>query len=182
MANEYFGKVSQKGIQIIPVVVTDVALATLASLVGLIIGTGMKAITKNFLVKKIHILLTVTGIATAEPVIIGIAANDSGVSGGMGVGGVSALLDPDASEAYLTQRELVNTVWHETVSMVGFVSSGPLDGSVIDKWVSVGGGKGIPCMAGAGPEIFAFNPTGDALTTGGLVNGVVTFYGVWLED
>ncbi len=181
MANEYFGNTSKKGIQIIPVILTDVALGTLASLVGLILGVGMKATTRNFLVKKVHILLAVQGVANVEPIIIGINANDSGISSGLGVGTVSALLDPEAAEVYLTAEELVKTVWHETTSIIMGTAAGPSP-LFIDKWVSVGGGKGIPTMAGAGPEIFAFNPTGDALTTGGLVNGCVTFYGVWLED
>jgi len=179
MANEYFGKVSKSGIQIIPDVLTDVALGTLGTLTALVIGTGTKAILKNFLVKKIHILLGVINLTAGETIIVGINANDSGVSGGYAIGTLSTLLAPELSEAYLTTQEFVKTVWHETPALV---QGGGNDVTVIDKWVSVGGGKGIPCMAGAGPEVHVLNPTGDSLTTGALVNGVVTYYGVWLED
>ncbi len=180
MANEYIGKTSEKGIQIIPVVVTDVAIGTLGSLVGLILSTGFKALTRNFLVKKVHILLVVSGMTNGELFVVGLNGNDSGVSGGYAVGSLSTLLDPEASGAYLNSQETVKTVWHETTSiMLGNTVTAQ---NMIDKWVSVGGGKGIPVTAGFGPELHAFNPTGDALTTGGLVSGVVTYYGVWLED
>ncbi len=180
MANEYFGKTSKKGIQILPVILTDVALGTLASLVALALGTGLKSIARNMLFKKVHILLAVHGLAANEPVIIGINGNDAGVSSGYGIGTLASLKDPEVVEAYLTSEELVKTVWHETPSILSNTSATHMH--TIDKWVSLGGGKGIPATAGAGPEIHALNPTGDALTTGGLVNGVVTFYGVWLED
>ncbi len=179
MANEYFGKVSEKGIQIIPDVVTDAAIGALASLVGTILdSSGTKAFGKNMLVKKVHILLAVHNITSGEAIVLGLNANDSGVSSGYGVGNLSALLAPGASSAYLAAEELVKTVWHETSSLV----FGGTETNTIDKWISIGGGKGIPVMAGAGPELHAFNPTGDAITTGALVNGVITYYGVWLED
>ncbi len=179
MANEYFGKVSEKGIQIIPVVITAAALGTLGSLVGLILSSAFQATTKGFLAKKVHILLTATGIASGEGVIIGVNANDSGIASGY-ASVIGPLLDPNAREAYLTAAELVKTVWHETPSLLLNTDG---DGNlIIDKWVSLGGGKGIPSPAGAGPEIHAYNPFTGALTTGGIVSGVVTFYGVWLED
>ncbi len=181
MANEYFGKVTKKGIQIIPVVITDAAIGSLATLVGVILSGALKGITRGFLTKKVNIQLGVTGLATNESVLIGLNANDSGISGGLAVGTLAAILDPEATEAYLTAEEVVKTVWHETYTLLHNIASGA--GHLqIDKMLSIGGGKGIPSPAGAGPELFAFNPTGDALTTGGLVNGVVTFYGVWLED
>lgn len=181
MANEYFGKVTKKGIQIIPVVITDFALGTLGSLIGVIVSSGMFSQTRGFLCKKIHILMAVGALASTEAIIIGINGNDGGVSGGYGVSNLPDLLNPEDTEDYLTDEELVKTNWHETSSIMMALGSGA--GTVtIDKWISVGGGKGIPSPAGAGPEIHAFNPTGDSLTTGALLNGIVTFYGVWLED
>ncbi len=180
MANEYFGKVMKTGIQIIPDVITDAAIGTPTTLVATNLSDQVKAITRGFLVKKVHINLIVAGMTGGEALIIGINANDAGVSGGFASTGLAALLDPEASEAYLTEQELVKTVWHETTSMI--LGNTVTAVNHIDKWVSVGGGKGIPCAAGAGPELFAFNPTGDTITTGGIVSGCVTYYGVWLED
>lgn len=181
MANEYFGKVTKKGIQIIPVIITDAAIGAIATLVGVQLSSAWQAITRGFLVKKVKIALGVTGLATNESVIIGINANDGGIAGGYAAGLIASLLDPEATEAYLTTQELVKTNWHETGTLLHNIASGA--GNLqIDKMISIGGGKGIPCPAGAGPEVHAFNPTGDTLTTGGLVNGIVTFYGVWLED
>ena len=180
MANEYFGKVSKKGIQIIPDVITDSAVGSLNTLTGSILSSsGVKGITKNMLVKKVHILLSMNGMSNGDVLLVGLAANDSGIAGGMGASGLPALIDPEATEAYLTEQELVHTIWHETTSIFNGDLSNPE--TRVDKWVSIGGGKGIPVMAGAGPELFVFNPTGDTITAG-TVNGQVTYYGVWLED
>ncbi len=180
MANEYFGKVKKSGIQIIPDVISTVALGAIVTLVSTILSSGVQGITRNFLVKKIHVSLAFQGATNGENFMIGIAANDSGISGGFASTALAALVNPEATEAYLTESELVKTVWHETVRVVHTANDGTI--ATIDEWFSVGGGKGIPCTAGAGPELFAFNPMSGSLTTGTTVDGVVTYYGVWLED
>ncbi len=182
MANEYFGKVSEKGIQIIPVILQGVGLATLATETGIIVdGSSFQATTKGFLVKKIHLQIFWKGPAAEQPIIVGVCGNDSGVSGGFAAGVLAPLLDPNDREAYLTVEEIVKTVWHETTRIL--VESANQEGAtLVDYWVSVGGGKGIPCPSGAGPEVFAFNAGVGTLTTGSSIEGLVTYYGVWMED
>ncbi len=181
MANEYFGKVSKKGIQIIPVILEEATPGTLIKLTGAVLG-GMKAITRGFLTKKVKISLFIDGMTAGDGILIGINGNDSGIAGGFaaGVGVLAKLLDPEASDDYLITEEVVKTVWHETVSPQIQTTAGGRQ--FIDKMISIGGGKGIPSVAGAGPEIFAFNPAAFSLTTPPKISGCVTFYGVWLED
>ncbi len=180
MANEYFGNTSEKGIQILPFTVSDAAIGIPSSGAGIILDSQAKAIKRNFLVKKVHLLLIVSGMTAGEAVIIGINGNDSGIAGGYGSGVASTILDPEASGAYILAQEVVKTVWHETTSIL--LGNTVTAHNMIDKWVSVGGGKGIPVTAAFGPELHAYNPTGDTISTGGIVSGVVTYYGVWLED
>ncbi len=179
MANEYFGKISDKGIQIIPVVISTAAIGQLVTLVGVILSSAFQATTKSFLCKKVHINLVVTGLTSGDACMIGINGNDSGIAGGYAATVIADLLDPNNRDAYLTAEEVVKTVWHETTSIVLGATTAV---NHIDKWVSVGGGKGIPSIAGDGPELHAFNPMNSTLASGGVVDGVVTYYGVWMED
>ncbi len=183
MSNEYFGTVSKKGIQLLPFVVPAGVFGALGAEVGTVIdGSQMQGITRGMLVKKVHIMGYLNGLAANQPVIIGLAGNDSGVSGGFGAGAEAAIIDPEATDTYLTQQEIIKTVWHETCT-IGCEGPSQGDGKlVIDMWASLGGGKGIPFAAGAGPELIAFNPADSALTTGGEFIGTVLLYGVWLED
>ncbi len=184
MANEYFGKVSEKGIQILVIRVSGATFTTLAAGVGQPIDSNLKGITRNMLVKKVKIMGYINGMAANQPIIVAMGANDSGVAGGFNASTDAALIDPEASAAYLAIQETVRTIWHETSTCM---VEGPTDGSggakiSINETFSVGGGKGIPCMAGAGPELFVFNPADSNLTTGGEFIGVYVVYGVWLED
>lgn len=182
MANEYFGKVSEKGIQILPATVVNGAFTNPLSKVGVVIDSTYKLITRNMLVKRVKISGYINGLTANEPVIIGIGANDLGVASGFAAGNESDLLNPEASAAYLNAKELVMTVWHETTQCL---AEGPSQGDgklVINETFSIGGGKGIPVNAGAGPELFVYNPSDSQLTTGGEFIGVYTIYGVWLED
>ncbi len=182
MANEYFGKVSKKGIQILVATVTaGVYLAPLTK-VGVVIDSTYKSITRNMLVKRVAIHGYINGATANEPIILAIGANDTGVALGYAAALESSLLNPENTEAYLTAKEGVMTVWHETDTCL---VEGPSQGDgklVINENFSIGGGKGIPVMAGAGPELVMYNPSDSTITTGGEFIGIYTIYGVWLED
>ncbi len=183
MANEYFGKVSEKGIQILVVTVVAGLVTALTTKVGIVLDSTYKAITRNMLVKRVKINGYINGVAANQPIILAIGANDTGVASGHAAGNEGALLNPENSATYLGSAELVKTIWHETTQCM---VRGPTDAGqsrlVINETFSIGGGKGIPCMAGAGPELTAYNPSDSTLTDGAEFIGTYTIYGVWLED
>ncbi len=56
------------------------------------------------------------------------------------------------------------------------------ENNVVNKTVSIGGGKGIPIGETKGVNAFIYNPSSALLTTGSILHGLFTIKGVWLGD
>ncbi len=158
-------------------------LLTLAGLTALQItddyATGLK---KDFLLKKIRVACGTKLLAIDDEVILGFCRGDMTVAEIASALG-NFLADP---EKFSTWDEFVvaSGIYWQTVRFFMGRGDGTAGGDQA-QWneeIQIGGGKGIPIEAGAGIQMFAFNPSGGALTTGAQVLGLYSLVGVFLVD
>ena len=181
----YFGKLTTKGLQILPHLFSGSTFGALAATSGKKLGSSYDEIDKPFLLKKVHLRGYINGMSANQPVLIGYCSSDiSDTDLGNALDQSTVMATPDADgQAYLTRSGLTRQVLHETVMiMVEGPSGGHGDRLWIDEVVSVGGKNGIPFPSGAGPALFVYNPADSALTTGGEFIGCNTLYGVWMDE
>ncbi len=165
------------GIQILPEVIRA-ALTTLGADTSLSLNTSYgSAMTKAFLIKQVRYALALSGLTAGEgPILIGFAR------GGLSVAEITsalatALVNPeDASN--MGAFAMASTIFWETLRLI----SDHDEVSPLNETISIGGRKGIPVQEGEGIQLFAFNPTGAALTTGAAVVGAFNLIGVWLNE
>ncbi len=166
----------QQGLQTNPIRMNSDALGTLAADTALVINTTFGAgLTQSFLIKQIRQSLRIDGLSSNETVILGLC-NGSATVAEIAAALNTNITDPDdaSSDALAAARQMI--FW-ETLHAFGAA-----DGETHNEVTSLGGGKGIPVKEATGLAIFAYNPSTSALTTGGIVNGLIVLRGVWLND
>ncbi len=166
----------QSGLQTQPIRMDSDALGTLAANTALILNSGFGSLlTRSFLIKQVRHALQTDGMAADETVIIGLCnalATIAEIASALS----TLVADPDDASSPATAANRQMIFW-ETLHAFGGAARDPHN-----EVVSLGGGKGIPVKEATGLAIFAYNPSASALTTGGLVNGLVVIRGVWLND
>ncbi len=178
------GKPPTEGIQSLPNLVTT-SLGTLASLNALILETDYAGsnLKRDFLLKKIRTQHAIKLLEADETVLIGFCNGD------MAIGDIATALGnhlPDPQDFQLWDNFVIASgIYWQTLRMfVGNAVSG-VPVARMQTWnedIQIGGGKGIPIKAGVGIQMFAFNPSGGALTTGSQLQGEHEHVGVFLED
>ncbi len=172
------------GIQSLPDLV-NTNLGAFASLTALQLsddyaGTNLK---RDLLVKRIRTQLTVKVMEADEAVLLGFCRGDMTVAEIATALG-TFLADPDSFQQW-DNFVIASGIYWQTLHILGgnAVSGTPVAG--LEYWnddIQIGGGKGIPMEAGAGIQLFAFNQSGGAITTGPQVQGLYELVGVFLED
>ncbi len=139
-------------------------------------GTSMAA---GFLIKQIQMNLAWLAQAAGDEIIIGFANGSATVTEiKNAIEGTTQ--DPnDASSVDSMARKAI--VFWETLRMLSAEALG--NGNLtINEMIRIGGGKGLPIFEDKGIQLFAYNPSSAAITTGSLVAGVYALKGVWLSD
>ncbi len=152
------------------------AFGTLAANTALIINTAFgSTLTRSFLIKQAMFRMQTDGMTADESVIIGLC-NASATIAEIASALSTLVADPDdaSSPAVAAARQMI--FW-ETLHIFGGAAKDPHN-----EVMSLGGGKGIPVKEATGLAIFAYNPSTAALTTGGVLNGLIVLRGVWLND
>ncbi len=166
----------QAGLQTQPLRMDSDALGTLAANTALILNSGFAStLTRSFLIKQVMNSFNVDGMAADETVIIGLC-NASATIAEIASALSTLVTDPDDASSPSTAANRQMIFW-ETLHASGGAARDPHNENV-----SLGGGKGIPVKEATGLAIFAYNPSTVALTTGGLVNGLIVIRGIWLND
>ncbi len=135
-------------------------------------GTGL---LQSFLMKKAHLMLWAEDFVAGETVIVGIARGDATITE------IKTALETAQLERDMQDQANVRVVLLESLGIVG-VHAPAGEGAIhTDLTFSVGGGKGIPFENGDGWQLFAYNPSGNAISNATqFIQGVATYYGVWL--
>ncbi len=175
---------AQSGLQFAPIRMNSDAIAALAADTALILNTSFSTgLTQSFLVKQLQYNFQAAGLTAGDSFVIGLA------NGTATIGEIEDALrllvnDPDdASSPGIAAQK--NIIWWETLMVVGvpgaFTGSAGVSESH-NETISIGGGKGIPAKEGTGVSIFVYNAQTIAITTGAVVDGLITLKGVWLND
>ncbi len=165
-------------VQNIPV--NDLALGTLASRTVLSLTSIFQTTLKNtFLVKKIRYYLHVGGLTNGQGdnLLICIARGDATASEvGSAFTEVNTVGPADTTQVRTSDN--IWNIWQSTVR--NMIARGTADNATLIEEISLG--KGMPALSEVGILPFVFNNDGTALDTGGVINGVVQYWGVWLRD
>ncbi len=166
-----------KGIQVLPETFR-VAMLTLLTDTAIDLSTSYgSALVRSVLLKQIRMYFGATDGSAGDYLIVGFARGDMTIAQ-IAAALSSALVDPKV----LSQSDefaLRNGIFWQTVRGLHLNEAGF---SVINETISIGGKKGIPIEKGIGIKAWAFNPTGNSVTTGAFVNGGYNLIGVFLED
>ncbi len=167
------------GLQFNPVRLNNDALGALAADTAVqlnqAIGSGS---TQSFLAKRIKYALGITDATDTDGIIIGIASGSATVAEIQAALTVTVSNPDDAGSKAVSANK--RNIWWETVRYLhAEASQGHI---VLNEDISLGGGKGIPMKEADGFQLFAYNPSTAALTTGMTVQGLLMFSGVWLKD
>ncbi len=167
-------------LQVQNIPVNDLALSTLASRAALLLASTFGTTLKNtFLVKKVKFFLHLVGAANgeAENILIGIAKGDATAAEMAAALNEINTVGPEDTTQVLTSDN-VWTIWQNSVQQMKSDGTGVNAG--VEKEITLG--KGMPAISEQGIQIFAYNNDGTLLTTGGVINGLVQLWGVWLRD
>ncbi len=168
-----------KGLQTLTVRLNSDALGTLAANTSIKLN-GFDGFTRGFLCKKVMYAIAHTATATNDNVIIGLAQGTATVAEITTALSAMNISNPnDASNRIILDQWKV--VWFETIRMMHPDATGA-GNAVLNESFSVGGGRGIPWNEDDGIQVFAYNPSTSALTTGAVIDGIVVFQGVWFND
>ncbi len=172
------------GVQTLPDIFAT-NLSTLASLTALQIsddyaGTNLK---KDFLLKTLRCSYMSKVMEADETVLVGFARGDMTVAEIATALG-NFLADPESFQQWDNFVIALGIFWQTIRIVSGNAVSGTPVAAMkgINEDIQIGGGKGIPLEAGAGIQMFVFNPSGGALTTGAQVQGLYSLVGVFLKD
>lgn len=169
----------QAGLQFQPLRMNTDAIGALAPDTAIALNTTLStSVTQSFLVKQLQYAFLAHGGSAGQGVIIGVA-NGTATVAEIASGIRDAVVDPDDATAN-TLTASHHSIWWETLRMVSLGNFA--EGNFYNETISIGGGKGIPWKEDTGVQIFAYNPASGALTTGGVIDGIICFKGVWLRD
>lgn len=139
---------------------------------------GAGNLKRTFLCKQVKINLHMRGNDAGDGGIFGLAA------GGLTTTEILAALtdsipNPNDASVYGDIAQKVSIFWETLFDMVDIEHGG----HVLNKTVTLGGGKGIPLIVDQGVQAFFHNPSsGNAWAVTTRVQGLITYIGVWLDD
>ncbi len=151
------------------------ALSTLASATAVLLSSTVDTeMDAPFLVKQIQLHCGWHDADPTDGIIVGFAQGDATIAEI-----ASALFQPatdpfDVGESAPVFKK--NLIFWETLR---YLSS---EMNVVNDFIKIGGGKGIPIAEIKGINFFALNIGPALLTTGSLLNHHFTLKGVWLGD
>ena len=167
-------------LQIQNIPVNNIALSTLGARAALLLASTFSTSIKNsFLVKKVKMMLHLTGATTgaASAILVALGSGDITVTEFAAALTEINTVGPEDTTQIRTSDNVWN-IWQKTLSM--FADSSDPTVAVIDKEYSLG--KGMVARSEQGILAMAFNNDGSALDTGIVVNGLIQLWGVWLRD
>ncbi len=169
----------QQGLQTNPIRMNSDALGALAADTALVLNSTFgSGLTQSFLIKQVLMMFAINGLTADESVIMGLA-NGSATVTEILAALTQNITNPDDASSPPVAAQRIIILW-ETLRVFTGVGGGGK--ATINEKISLGGGKGIPVKEATGMAIFAYNPSTGALTTGAVVNGLITLRGVWLND
>ncbi len=161
--------------------ISDVALGTLGARAAIKLGSAFNAITATYLMNRFRLWIHLKGLTTDEgwPFLVGLARGDATaaeIATAMLEGNTSG---PSDTTQVLTQDNAFVVV-QKSIRQVARSDFADTEGfATIDMKLPK---RGIPFSEGSGWQIFIYNATNSALTTGAIVNGQSQYWGVWLRD
>ncbi len=163
-------------------VVSNVALTTLAAQTAVVLNNTWTSPEASFLMKRYRMFLALTGMDVGEqsgPILVLLAHGNATIAEvAAAMTELNAQGPTDLTET-LTQDNAW-AVYQNTVQQA--IRGGDGTQAQIDSgWVNFGGRKGIPNNEEAGVHVHAYNSGGANLVTGIEVNGIVQIQGVWLR-
>ncbi len=159
--------------------VSDAALGALAAKTAIAIGTAYNGITGTFLLKKVRYWLQIHGVSNQQgPILIGVANGNASAAEITTVMNEGNTAGPSDQTQVLTEDNVWVPFQNSIVMNQG--NDANYSSTHVDREVSLG--KGIPCLEGSGWQLFAFNADSNPLSTGGTVQGLVQYWGVWISD
>ncbi len=168
-----------KGLQTLALRLNSDALGALAADASTTL-VKLDGLTRGFLLKKVIYALAYQAAATNDGVIIGLAQASASVTEISTALGAMNISNPNDATNRIKMDQWMVVYW-ETIRMLhpDATGAGVL---AINESISIGGGKGIPWAEDDGVQVFAYNPSTSVLTTGGLIDGIVGFQGIWFND
>ncbi len=158
--------------------VDSVPLGTLAARTALAIETGLINWDDSFLLKRVRFWLKITGVTADEgPHLVFVTSGDVAASEATAGMVVTNATGPSGVTENLTQ----DTAWvimRDTVRMMRPIHS-DTEKYLTGGWIKLKG-KGIPTRSGV--RTWIFNAQDAAFTTGSVVEGLIEYQGVWLND
>ncbi len=161
--------------------VEDIALGTLAARTALQIANDFTAVSATFLMKRVRYLVHLEGITADEgPFCVALAQGD--VSAAEASQGVTEgnIAGPNDRTQVLQQQDSWNII-QDSLELIG-EDANTTAAQSSGQWHVLGGGKGIPFPEGVGWQAVVISLDNAALTTGGVIKGVIQYQGVWLRD
>ncbi len=168
-----------KGLQTLALRLNSDALGTLAADTTLSL-TNLSGISRGFLCKKVMYMVAMSAAATNDMVIIGLANSTATVAEITTALSSMNISDPNNATNRIKMDQW-KVVWYESLRILQPDATGAGIAAINDHF-SVGGGKGIPWTEDGGIQVFVYNPSTSALTTGALIDGLVAFQGIWFND
>jgi len=169
-----FGK-EKKGVMIREK--TSITLGTLAS-VAAVLQDNVKTFEEDFRMLKHEVFLHLKGGTFVEgdgPIVVGIASGDLAVAE---IAEAMVTDGPFGRDQRVEDERATRPVWG--LYMLEFV---PTSGSQDNRWIQMATGK-KPRWSFSNPDgfnWFAFNMGSGALTTGGVIELLATYFGLWLQ-
>ncbi len=169
-----------EGIQILPEAIRA-GTGALATDTSVILSTayGGTTLTRTFLWKQLSVQFGWEGGNDGDHVILGFSRGDVTVAE-LTAALATAIPDPtDASN----WDDFVNTgfIYWQTLHMLSTESTDS-NAHVWNETIKIGGSKGIPLKKDEGVQLFAFNPSNNALNSGTVLLGTFQLKGIWLDD
>ncbi len=153
----------------------EVALGTLAGSTAVFLHDGADTEMKApFLIKQVQMHAGVHNLNETDGIIIGLCQGNAVIAEIASMMLQLALSPFDVDERFLLQKKQL--IFWETLTYVS------LGENTVNERFKIGGGKGIPIGEDNGINVFAFNPSATALTTGARLTVSATLKGVWLGD
>ncbi len=155
----------------------NITLGTLGALNALLAEGSFVSATATFLMKRLRYLISMDGITPGEGPFALVLANGDVTS----AEAASAITEgitsgPGDRTQVLTQDNAWN-IYQSTLELLT-----PYDDGA--KWMSSGDwislGKGYPMPETSGWQVFLLNLDSGTLTTGGSLNGIIQYQGVYL--
>ncbi len=160
--------------------VAGISLSTMAARSTLQVANDFDGITATFLMLRMRYFLGLEGI-TADEGPIGMIINHGDAVAGEVQNAINHqnVSGPEDLTQMIAQADTLAAI-HNSMRMFKMYDGGTR-GQLHTGWIKMGK-KGIPFPEGKGWSAHLYNADSVALTSGGLVKGIIQYQGVWLRD